>query len=259
MSGSENNALNELLSLAREAAKQASAEIMKVYRSGDFETERKDDLSPLTLADRNADKVISEILSKTNIPILSEEGQSISYQERKSWKRFWLVDPLDGTKEFLRRNDEFTVNIALIEDGRPILGVVTIPVTGKEYFATHQDGAFEGIDGKATLIPARVPVQLHKSGIRVVASRSHLSPATADFISKLNEPKLLSSGSSLKFILVATGQADIYPRFGPTMEWDTAAAHAIVNEVGLSVRRTDNDRELTYNKEDLRNPGFFCF
>jgi len=253
-----NQSMNELLDIARLAARKASAEIMKVYRSGEFNTDRKEDFSPLTLADRNADEVISGVLSETKIPILSEEGQKVPYEERKAWKRFWLVDPLDGTKEFLRRNGEFTVNIALIENGKPILGVVVIPVTGKEYFAVHSSGAYEFVNERSVLIPPRKPVAIDHDGIRVVASRSHLSLETSEFISRLRNPKLISAGSSLKFLLVATGQADIYPRFAPTMEWDTAAAHAIINEVGMSVRSVKTNEELLYNKEDLRNPGFVC-
>jgi len=250
--------LTDLLTLARAAARVASGEILKVYQSDDFGMERKDDYSPLTLADRNADRVITNILGESGIPILSEEGQKIPYEARKAWKRFWLVDPLDGTKEFLKRNGEFTVNIALIENGKPILGVVVIPVTGKEYCAIHGDGAYEFVEGQSVLIPPRNPVTLDHEGIRVVASRSHLSPETSEFISRLRNPKLISAGSSLKFLLVATGQADIYPRFAPTMEWDTAAAHAIINEVGMSVRSVKKNEELLYNKEDLRNPGFVC-
>lgn len=251
--------MHSMLQLARSAAQKASVEIMKVYRSGDFGTERKNDYSPLTLADRNADRVITSTLSESAIPVLSEEGQNIPYEVRKSWKRFWLVDPLDGTKEFLKRNDEFTVNIALIENSRPILGVVLIPATGREYYAVHKAGAFEVVDGASKPIPGRTPVPLDRDGIRVVASRSHLSEDTKAFIANLRNPQMISAGSSLKFLLVATGQADVYPRFGPTMEWDTAAAHAVISEVGLGVRRVGSGEELRYNKEELRNPGFLCY
>ena len=167
-----------------------------------------------------------------------------------------MVDPLDGTKEFIRRNGEFTVNIALIRSGKPVLGVVAVPVSGDVFYASEGTGAFVKREGKTQTLAVRKPVDLQQLGVRVVASRSHMSAETQDFIAKLNEPTLVSRGSSLKFMLVAEGIADVYPRFAPTMEWDTAAAHAIVNEAGLKVFESGSDSEIVYNKENLLNPYF---
>ncbi len=249
---------NKLLALALQAAQAASLKILEVYNSNDFQTEAKGDNSPLTLADKKAHQAIVSILQSSNLPILSEEGKSIPYDERKSWEYFWMVDPLDGTKEFIKRNGEFTVNIALIEKQTPILGVVTVPVTGEEYYASTGMGAFLKVKDKITQLPKRNPVDLKQEGLRVVASRSHMNEETQQFIDRLKNPQLVSSGSSLKFMLLASGKADVYPRFAPTMEWDTAAAHAIVNQVGITVLQKDSDRELAYNKPDLLNPYFLC-
>jgi 3'(2'), 5'-bisphosphate nucleotidase len=169
-----------------------------------------------------------------------------------------MVDPLDGTKEFLKRNGEFTVNIALIENQEPVLGVVAIPVVGEVFYAYRGSGAFVKQNGNVRSLPKRLPVDLKKSGVRVVASRSHMSEETQTFIQSLTEPILVSQGSSLKFMLLAEGKADVYPRFAPTMEWDTAAAHAIVVETGISVFQKDTNIPLVYNKPDLLNPYFIC-
>jgi 3'(2'), 5'-bisphosphate nucleotidase len=250
--------LQSLLNLSLHAAHAASEEILKVYNSGNFETEAKGDNSPLTLADKKAHQAIVAILKSTNLPILSEEGKSIPYNERKNWEYFWMVDPLDGTKEFIKRNGEFTVNIALIEKQTPILGVVTVPVAGEEYYGARGVGAFLKLKDKITPLSTRTPIDLKQKGIRIVASRSHMNDETQQFIDQLVDPELVSSGSSLKFMLLASGKADVYPRFAPTMEWDTAAAHAIVNQVGLHVFQKDSDSELVYNKPNLLNPYFIC-
>lgn len=250
--------IQTLLPVAIQAAEAANKEILKVYNSTDFQTELKDDRSPVTLADRCAHEIISKHLTKTGIPILSEEGKTIPYNERKAWECFWLVDPLDGTKEFLKRNDEFTVNIALIMKGEPILGVVTIPVSGDVYYAIKGEGAFHRSNGVVTPLEKREPADLNKQGLRVVASRSHMNKETTNFIQQLKEPKLISAGSSLKFIAVANGEADLYPRYIPCMEWDTAAADVIVREVGLSVVDIVNKQPLSYNKENLLTPFFIC-
>jgi 3'(2'), 5'-bisphosphate nucleotidase len=250
--------IDELLQLALRSAKAASTQILEVYNSNDFQTEAKGDNSPLTLADRKAHHAIVEILKSSHLPILSEEGKSIPYDARQHWEYFWMVDPLDGTKEFIKRNGEFTVNIALIEKHTPVLGVVTVPVTGEEYYGAKDVGAFLKVNGEVTALPKRNPVDFKKSGLRVVASRSHMNEETQQFIDQLNAPELVSSGSSLKFMLLASGKADVYPRFAPTMEWDTAAAHAVVNQVGLHVLQKDSDTELVYNKPDLLNPYFIC-
>ena len=250
--------MDNLLSLAIQACEAACIKIIDVYNSGDFQTESKGDNSPLTLADRKAHEVIESILRPSNLPLLSEEGKNIPYEERRHWKRFWMVDPLDGTKEFLKRNGEFTVNIALIENKIPVLGIVAVPVTGDLFYAQQGSGAFIKREGRISPLAKRLPFDLKKSGVRVVASRSHMSDETKDFIQSLAEPTLVSQGSSLKFMLLAEDKADVYPRFAPTMEWDTAAAHAVVSEVGISVLQKDTSLQLLYNKPDLLNPYFIC-
>jgi 3'(2'), 5'-bisphosphate nucleotidase len=248
--------LRDYLSTAIIAAEEASKVILDVYNSNDFQAEAKGDNSPLTLADRTAHAVIATILEATNLPVLSEEGKNIPYEERRNWEYFWMVDPLDGTKEFIKRNGEFTVNIALIHLGKPVLGVVAVPVTGELFYASTGDGAFVKRDGKPERLKKRSAIDLTAKGLRVVASRSHMNEETQAFINSLIEPTLVSSGSSLKFMLLAEGKADVYPRYAPTMEWDTAAAHAVVNETGLKVYQAGSEVELVYNKEDLLNPYF---
>jgi len=248
--------LNSLLDLAIEAAEEASRAILNVYHSHDFQAEVKGDNSPLTLADKQAHEVITTMLQSSDLPILSEEGRSIAYDERKQWEYFWMVDPLDGTKEFLKRNGEFTVNIALIHQHKPVLGVVAVPVSGDIFYGGDNLGAFVKRQGVETRLTVRPGVDLKQSGLRVVASRSHMNDETRAFIDRLQEPILVSSGSSLKFMLLAEGKADVYPRFAPTMEWDTAAAHAVVHGVGVKVLQSGKDEELTYNKEELLNPHF---
>jgi 3'(2'), 5'-bisphosphate nucleotidase len=245
-----------LLPLAIAAAEKASEEILKVYHSGDFQAEAKGDQSPLTRADKNAHHIIASTLQASNLPILSEEGKTIAYEERRNWDYFWMVDPLDGTKEFIKRNNEFTVNIALIHRGIPVLGVVAIPVSGDVYFSTAGQGAFLKRGGTEVKLPRREPLDLTRSGLRVVASRSHMNAETEDFIKTLTDATLVSAGSSLKFMLLAEGKADVYPRYAPTMEWDTAAAHAIVNETGMQVTEFGSGKPLVYNKESLLNPYF---
>lgn len=251
--------LPSLLRLAIQAAEKASKEILSVYNSSDFQVDRKGDNSPLTLADQKSHDVIEALLKETDLPILSEEGKNIPYETRKSWKHFWLIDPLDGTKEFIKRNGEFTVNIALVEGQIPILGVVAVPVTGDVYYSCNGTGAYHKRTDFESPLAKRTPADLSKKGLRVVASRSHMNEETETFIKKLDSPELISAGSSLKFMLLASGSADVYPRFAPTMEWDTAAPHAILNEVGLKVFRQHSDQELTYNKPDLLNPHFICY
>ena len=247
--------LDELLAIAREASSHASKEILKIYESEDFGVDMKSDYSPLTKADKKGHEVICSYLEKTGIPILSEEGKHTVYEERKSWERLWIVDPLDGTKEFIKRNGEFTVNIALVDNGKPILGVVDAPVLGVQYFGTIESGGFRstnGVGGKLNEIPA---FDEKKEGLKVVASRSHLNEETQIFLNRLNAPEIVSMGSSLKFMMVAEGKADIYPRFAPTMEWDTAAAHAVISALGGRVE-TPEGVELIYNKHNLLNPYF---
>lgn len=248
--------LSELCKIAITAAGNATTAILDVYHSGDFQAEKKGDASPLTLADKKAHEAIVRDLQRTGLPILSEEGKAVDFETRRHWEYFWLVDPLDGTKEFLKRNGEFTVNIALVHDGVPVLGVVMVPVTGDVFYAFQGGGAFVSRLGIESKLPKKGTVDFEHDGLTVVASRSHMSEETEQFINKLNNPNLVSVGSSLKFLLLAEGKADLYPRFAPTMEWDTAAAHAIVNEVGLKVYQHGKAEELFYNKENLLNPWF---
>ena len=248
--------LEALLILGIQAAEEGCREILKVYHSGDFKEEVKGDQSPLTLADKNAHQKIVSILEATGLPILSEEGKDVPFEERKNWNHFWMVDPLDGTKEFIKRNGEFTVNIALIRKDTPILGVVAVPVTNEIYYSTDGLGAYVRRDGVDHKLEKRPKLDLRQEGLRVVASRSHMNEVTENFIDSLQNPTLVSAGSSLKFMLVASGKADVYPRYAPTMEWDTAAAHAIVKETGMEVMQYGTNQPLVYNKENLLNPYF---
>jgi len=252
----QSSELSACVELAVRAAEKAAAEILDVYDSGKFETESKGDNSPLTLADRKSHETIVEILAPTELPVLSEEGKMTPFEVRKRWEYFWMVDPLDGTKEFVKRNGEFTVNIALVHKGAPVLGVVNVPVTGETYYATRGGGVFLKKNGVSTMLGKRGPTDLGRKGLRVVGSRSHMNAETEQFIASLREPSFVSAGSSLKFLLLVNGQADVYPRFAPTMEWDTAAAHAIANEAGLKVTQPATGEEIIYNKENLLNPYF---
>jgi 3'(2'), 5'-bisphosphate nucleotidase len=250
--------LKSFLSIALDAARKAGEEILTVYRSDDFQTEHKNDRSPVTLADRRAHDVIDQHLIATGFPVLSEEGKDIPFEMRRNWKYFWMIDPLDGTKEFLKRNGEFTVNIALLENNVPVLGVITVPVSGEEYYAIKDQGAFYENEGAKVQLLRRTSADINHPGLRVVASRSHMNSDTASFIGNLKDPQLVTAGSSLKFIAVAKGEADIYPRYIPCMEWDTAAADVIIREVGLKILNVENHQPLLYNKENLLNPYFIC-
>jgi len=256
-------------SIAIRAALEAGRDILEVYGKEDFGVEYKEDQSPLTIADQRAHQIIVEHLAETGIPVLSEEGQQIPYAERSTWKRFWLVDPLDGTKEFIKRNDEFTVNIALVVEQKSMFGVVYAPVLSELFVGIPGRGAYRCRQEKHYKQPLdyllqfsdRLPLEeAHPELFRVVASRSHYNEETKNYVEALDsqgkEISLVSKGSSLKLCMVASGQADIYPRLGPTMEWDTAAAHAVVKAAGKNVYRTDTGEELSYNKENLLNPYF---
>jgi 3'(2'), 5'-bisphosphate nucleotidase len=239
-----------------EIAHRAGAAIMEVYRSGEAGETSKADNSPLTLADLAAHRAIVEGLTglTPEIAILSEEAADIAYPVRSQWTRYWLVDPLDGTREFIKRNGEFTVNIALIENGEPVMGVVYAPVLDVCYYGARDAGAFVQ-RGNAAAQP--IAVKPHKAGetIKVVASRSHSDARTEALLKQLGDYQCISMGSSLKLCLVAEGAAHFYPRLGPTMEWDTAAAHAVVNAAGGTVCNLAGE-ELHYNKVDLHNPEF---
>jgi 3'(2'), 5'-bisphosphate nucleotidase len=241
---------------------KAGKAIMEVYEDETLvRTEYKEDLSPLTEADKRSNRVICDALQELypDIPIISEENQQVEYSQRSSYARFFLVDPLDGTKEFIKRNGEFTINVAYLEGDQVVAGYVYIPVTKKMYYAEKFAGAW-------TLSKAGEPEALHSrsfhlmdQGIRVVASRSHRDPRTDKIISLLDHPQIVSIGSALKFIKLAVGEADFYPRLAPTMEWDTAAAQCIVEESGGCVIRYDNRLPVTYNKEDLLSPYFIAY
>ena len=245
-----------LLDTAIKGAIEAGNAIMAVYQSDSIDYEKKSDLSPLTLADKRSHEIILEKLKETGINVLSEESDEISYDQRKDWGSYWLVDPLDGTKEFIKKNGEFTVNIALIENNIPSLGVVYCPVTDILFWNDEERKVYKKENNKVVEIRKRVSVNDNDKNLRVVVSRSHINDETNNYIKKLNEPKLISCGSSLKFLYIADNKADIYPRFGPTMEWDTAAAHSILSALSIQVINLDTGRELSYNKENLLNPYF---
>ena len=247
--------MNQLLDLAKTASLQAGEKIIKVYESEDFGVQQKDDNSPLTLADQASHQTICDHLVKTDIPILSEEGKDVSFEERRNWKTYWLIDPLDGTKEFIKRNGEFTVNIALMQENHPILGVVYAPVLDWLYWGVEGQGAYKSIGGEFAKITTEKP-DLTASQLKIVASRSHLNQETKDFLATLKEPEIVSMGSSLKFMLVAEGKAHLYPRYAPTMEWDTAAAHAVVEAAGGYIYKEPGRQQFEYNKENLLNPHF---
>ena len=253
----------EVLPRIVDIAKQAGQAILEVYNSPDFDTTLKDDQSPLTRADLESNRVIVEGLEAlgTGIPILSEESKAVPYAEREQWQQFWLVDPLDGTKEFIKRNGEFTVNIALVDGGKSVMGVVHVPVQGKTYWGAAGNGAFlESDSGESSPIQVSGGPDNGDRPLKVVASRSHANADTQAFLSNLESQRsgsvdVVSAGSSLKLCLVASGEAQLYPRFGPTMEWDTAAAQAVVEQAGGSVMNV-NGGPLQYNKTELLNPYF---
>ncbi len=260
--------LNKDLIIAIEAALEAGKVIMEVYNTS-FQVEIKDDDSPLTEADKKANDVINTYLAETNIPIISEENKQIDYLIRKNWDTCWVVDPVDGTKEFIKRNGEFTVNIALVNDGSPELGVIYVPVTKTIYYANvKKQEAFKAeLESHETDLKSLIGLskKLTPKGegsdlVQVVGSRSHMNKETLDFVKSIQDKgrhtQVVSKGSSLKFCLVAEGNADVYPRFAPTMEWDTAAGHAICNAVGLKVISNDTNEALLYNKENLLNSNF---
>lgn len=262
----EQEQLKELLKVAIEASRKGGDEILEVYES-DFAIEHKEDKSPLTLADKRAHNAIKALLDGTDLPVLSEEGRSIDYNERKGWDYFWMVDPLDGTKEFIKRNGEFTVNIALIHEGRSIMGVIYVPVKKTLYFSCDGLGAFKQVEENEQLsledllaVADQLPIPANGRKFTIVGSRSHMSEETEAFINqqkeKHGEIEIASMGSSLKICLVAEGKADIYPRFAPTMEWDTAAGQAIAQGAGKKIIDHSTGEVMQYNKENLLNNWF---
>jgi len=259
--------ISELTQLAIKAAIEASKEILTIYQSDDFKIEKKKDNSPLTKADKTAHKIISSILKESNIPILSEEGKSIPYETRKHWDKLWIVDPIDGTKEFIKRNGEFTVNIALVKNNTPVIGVVIAPASGVIYFSEKNVGSFKSIVNfdflKLDNILSKaktLPIYNKFGTFTVLVSRSHLSKETEAYIENLKakhgKVKFMSMGSSLKICLVAERKANCYPRFAPTMEWDTAAGHAICKFAGCKLTDVKTKQEMIYNRKELTNNWF---
>lgn len=259
-----------IYSLAISAAIEAGKAILQIYEQ-DFDVEYKADNSPLTEADKKAHEIIVSHLKKTNIPVLSEEGKSIPFDERKNWNPLWIVDPLDGTKEFVKRNGEFTVNIALIENKTPVFGVVYAPVNDELFVGSEGFGAWKvdaaseskeiSWDKLEEAGAVSLPLNMDKNYYGVVASRSHLTEETETYIEKIrkehDDVKLMSKGSSLKICMIAEGLADVYPRFAPTSEWDTAAGHAVAVASGAKVVQAPHEQDaLEYNKEDILNPWF---
>ena len=255
------------LEIAIKAALKAGEAILAIYDKEDFGIELKSDNSPLTQADLASHDIIMTELKNSSIPVLSEEGRSIPYEERKNWSKLWIVDPIDGTKEFIKRHGEFTVNIALIEDNKPILGVIYVPVIGELFFASKVLGTKKaiGINTKSTVHSVlmnsiNLPLKNLNKEYTVVASRSHMNSETELYIAELNlkykKVNTISKGSSLKLCLVAEGAADCYPRFAPTMEWDIAAGHAICKYAGFNVIDQKTMKEMIYNREELLNNWF---
>ena len=273
-----------------QAALSAGDAILGVYRTAEFEVEEKSDKSPLTLADRRSHEIIADFLTQFGLPVLSEEGRDIPYPERRLWDTYWLIDPLDGTKEFIKRNGEFTVNIAMIRENKPVAGVISVPDRDTLYFASTEIGSFKadtpqvaellmgqknesdrlaGISnrdagqlltdliGLSTILPINRSI---RRPFTIAGSRSHATPELDAFVERKRqehgEVDFISAGSSLKLCLVAEGRADIYPRTGPTMEWDTAAGQAVVECSGGNVLKYGSDAPLDYNKADLLNPWF---
>lgn len=252
----DNIDIRDLIAIAREAGEA----IMKIY-AGDIEVEQKEDASPLTLADKASNAVIVERLKYLypSIPIISEENKLLPFEERKGWGLCWLVDPLDGTKEFIKRNGEFTVNIALVDNGQPILGVVYVPAREVTYYALNGAGSFK-VSGDG--VPEKLTIASYVPGepLRLVGSRSHNTPEMDALVEELKAQyggvEFVPAGSSLKFCLVAEGIAHEYPRLGPTMEWDTCAGQVVAEEAGAKVLEADSMQPLLYNKENLLNPYF---
>lgn len=261
----------DLLNIVLNIAVKAGEKIMEIYQHTDFNIEIKSDNSPLTSADLSAHKIIVDCLEKTQYPVLSEESDDKSWEIRKNWDCFWLVDPLDGTKEFIKRNGDFTVNIALIKHGVPVAGVIYVPVSKELYLGIVGQGAYKIMldednnksrDLYSEMI-ATTPINVStdvKDCFVVAGSRSHRNEETDKYIhqlqNKYKNTKIISRGSSLKICMVAEGKAHIYPRYYPTMEWDTAAGHAIVMAAGGEIINCENGSDLVYNKENLRNPYF---
>lgn len=258
--------MNDWIRLALSASLEAGKAIMDIYEGEDLGVEYKEDASPLTRADRAAHHVIMRLLEPTGIPVLSEEGKHMPFEDRSEWDELWIVDPVDGTKEFIKRNGEFTVNIALVRQGRVAGGVVFAPVLGHVYVGVVGEGAWRlevstGADVEVAWNDRMaLPMDIEQRPFTVVASRSHMSPETQAYVEEAKsihgEVNLISKGSSLKLCMVAEGTADAYPRFAPTMEWDTAAGQAVCEAAGCDVIDQNTGEPMRYNREDLLNAWF---
>jgi len=272
LTGIPQSITSRLVETAIRAAVEAGELILQFYDSN-YETQLKDDLSPLTSADLAANSHINSLLSQTDIPVISEEGLEIPYNQRKTWTHYWLVDPLDGTKEFIKHNGEFTVNIALMEANKPVIGVIYIPVISMLYFGLINKGSFKiekehlsttSFSFKEIVKRAeKLPLHTTQNPIRILASRSHINSETSRYIDKIcfefSGNEIINVGSSLKFCMLAEGTAHYYPRFGPTMEWDTAAGQAIAEFAGVAVKSWPEFKNLAYNKPSLVNPAFVAY
>ena len=251
---------NDMIKIASEAALMAGEEIMKIYNDSEFiDFKKKKDNSPLTKADRASHKIISKILKNTKIEIISEEKKITEFDKRKKWKYYWLVDPLDGTKEFIKKNGEFTVNIALVKNNIPYIGIVYCPTFKTLYWNDPKTGSYKKHINNVIKLKKREEINFKDPNLRVVTSRSHMNEETEGFLTKLNKPQIVPVGSSLKILFLAENNADIYPRYGPTMEWDTAAAHAIANGSNVKLFKSNDKSEISYNKKNLLNPFFLAY
>lgn len=250
-----------LVSEVAQIARRAGAAIMSVYDNvEEMPIELKDDQSPLTLADKAANDIIMSGLVQLDekFPVISEENKQIPYEERREYQRYWLVDPLDGTKEFLKKNGEFTVNIALVQQNVPVIGVVFVPALDELYWAIKGEGAYLEKGGETKKLQAAT-FTMDDPGLNVVCSRSHMSDDTKKFVDNLIEPNLVSKGSALKFLILAKGEAHVYPRLGPTMEWDTCPAQLVLEEAGGKIVDYETKASMVYNKESLLNHFFIAY
>ena len=256
--------MRDLLEIAKHASLEAGKVILALYNAVEFPEVLKAGELPSVRADKIAHSTITQYLTQSNLPVLSEEGRNIDFSERQGWEYFWLVDPLDGTKEFIHKNGEFTVNIALVKNNHPVGGVLYAPCTDTLYVGSTETGVYK-IEKGTTVQFSPLKNRIHftdllrKKQVAVMVSRSHLNDATNDFISRFRQVELCPLGSSLKFMHLLESKADLYPRFGTTMEWDTAAAHAILNASNRGIYKADLKSELAYNKRDLMNPFFIAF
>tara|TARA_B100001250_G_scaffold225099_1_gene193055 strand:+ start:603 stop:1376 length:774 start_codon:yes stop_codon:yes gene_type:complete len=251
---------NDIIKIASEAALIAGEEIMNIYNDSEFiDFKKKKDNSPLTKADRASHNIITKILKKTKIEIISEEKKITKFDKRKNWEYYWLIDPLDGTKEFIKKNGEFTVNIALVKNNIPYIGIVYCPTFKTLYWNEPEAGSYKKHIDNIVKLKKRKEINFKDPNLRIVTSRSHMNKETEVFLEKLNKPQIVPVGSSLKILFLAENKADIYPRYGPTMEWDTAAAHAIANGSNVKLFNTNYKSEISYNKKNLLNPFFLAY